>query len=263
MTVTRKADTVYFTLRELGAILLLAVLAAVTGAVVPSYFFPEARIADFVYGVLGLPGPGAGVLVFGGVLCFWLLIGKLLLKKPGTAVALAAAIIALDLLFGSQVILIQTLDVLLLVALIIEAVFLVPVDQKPVKNFLPVCLAGLGVVTLALAILGQARQGENDLAVTQFPVIYCLIAVMGLIFAVVCYQFPVKCLVAAGIANMYYMLHFWLFWGTGFAARFPRDWATIPVLLLVALLGGVIFASAAYAIDLLLLRYGREDTVTA
>jgi hypothetical protein len=48
---------------------------------------------------------------------------------------------------------------------------------------------------------------------------------------------------------MYYMLHFWLFWGSDFAARFPPDPVMIPVLFLVALLGGVISAAAAYGIS--------------
>jgi len=81
------SDTIYFTLREMGLILILSVIAAITGALVPSWLFPEGRISDFVYGTLGLPGPGAGVLIFGSILCFWLLVGLILVKKPGTGLA--------------------------------------------------------------------------------------------------------------------------------------------------------------------------------
>ncbi len=96
-------DSIYFNLKELGIILVLSILAAVSGALVPSYLFPEERISDIVYGILVLPGPGAGVLIFGGILCFWLLVGLILVKKPGTAVAMSMLLIAFDLLFGNQV----------------------------------------------------------------------------------------------------------------------------------------------------------------
>jgi hypothetical protein len=255
MTETGNIGTVYFNFRELGLILLLSVLAAVSGALVPSYLFPEGRISDFVYGVLGLPGPGAGVLIFGGILCFWLIVGLILVKKPGTAVVISVMIIAFDLLFGQQAVTIQVLDVLLVVALIIEAVCLLPFDRKPWKNILPFCLAGLSVVTLALALLGEARLGEADTPVPHFPILYCTFGILGLCCAVICYRYPVKYLIAAGIANMYYMLHFWLFWGDGFASRFPPVPGTIPVLFLVALLGGILFASTAYGVGLLIRRY--------
>jgi hypothetical protein len=252
---TKNSDTIYFNLGEVGLIILLSVIAAVSGALVPSWLFPEGRISDFVYGTLGLPGPGAGVLIFGGILCFWLLVGLILVKKPGTAVAMAAAIIAFDLLFGNQVVIIQIMDVLLVVALIIEVGCLTPVERGPWRNILPVCLAGLGFVTLALALFGQATQGEADIPVIGFPVIFCIIGIMGLCSAFISYRYPVRYLAAAGIANMYYMLHFWLFWGDGFASRFPPHVAMVPVLLLVALLGGILFATAAYGIDLILKRY--------
>ena len=124
-------DSIYFNLKELGIILVLSILAAVSGALVPSYLFPEERISDIVYGILVLPGPGAGVLIFGGILCFWLLVGLILVKKPGTAVAMSMLLIAFDLLFGNQVVIIQSLDVLFIVAIIIEAVCLIPVERNP------------------------------------------------------------------------------------------------------------------------------------
>ena len=258
MTESVTPDTIYFTLREMGFIIVLSVLAAMSGALVPSWLFPEDRISDFVYGVLGLPGPGAGVFIFGGILCFWLLAGLILVKKP--AVAMSVVIIAFDLLFGNQVILLQTIDVLLFVALIIEALCLLPADSKPWKYMLPVLFTILSIVTLSLAFLGQAKQGESDSIVTQFPVVYCIFGILGLCYALICYRYPVQFFLAAGIANMYYMLHFWLFWGDGFASRFPPDPAMIPVLLLGALLGGVVSASVASGVDLLRKIYRGTDT---
>jgi hypothetical protein len=90
---------------------------------------------------------------------------------------------------------------------------------------------------------------------------YCF-GILGLFYAFICYRYPVRYLLAAGIANMYYMLHFWLFWGTGFASRFPPDPFMIPVLLLVALLGGIIPATVASGIELFLRRSrGQENPV--
>jgi len=255
MTETGEGRGIYFSLKELGLILCLSVLAALSGALVPSFLFPEGRISDFVYGGLGLPGPGAGVLVFGGILCFWLITGLILIKKPGTAIAISAGIIAFDLMFGNQVVLLQVMDVLFIVAVIIEAVCLAPVEREPWRNILPGCLAGLGLVTLVIALLGLATQGESDILLAQFPVTYYVFSLAGLCCAVICYRYPARYLLAAGVANMYYLLHFWLFWGDGFASRFPPDPMMIPVLLLVALLGGVLFASAAYGIGRFWSRY--------
>jgi hypothetical protein len=255
MTEYGDRSTVYFTLRDLCTILLLSVLAAISGAVVPSYLFPEDRVSVIVYGVLGLPGPGAGVFIFGSILCFWLLTGLILVGKPGTAAAMAVAIIAVDLLIGSQVVLVQVMDVLLIVALIIEAVCLFPIHRSRWRYVLSGSLAGLGLVTLAIALLGQAAHGEADLPVTGFPVIFVLAGILGLCGAVVCYRYPARYLLAAGLALVYYQLHFWLFWGEKFGSRFPPDPAMIPVLLLVSLLGGILSGTAAYGIGLLLDRY--------
>jgi len=244
-------DGIYFSLREIGIILALSVLAALTGALIPSYFFPESRLSEYVYGMLELPGPGAGVLVFGSILCFWLLLGLILVKKPGTAAAMAMVLIAIDLLFGNQAVIIQSLDVLFIVAIIIEAGCLF-ISAGPLwKYFLPLVLMMLSLVTLGIALLGLAKQGEDNIALAQFPSVYYVFGILGLCYAVICYRYPGKYFVAAGLANMYYMLHFWLFWGDGFASRFPPDPAMMPILFLVALLGGIISASAIYGIEFL------------
>ncbi|MGA2917443.1 hypothetical protein [Methanoregula sp.] len=243
------ADTIYFTLQELGVIIVLSVLAALSGALVPSWLFPDNTISDFVYSTLGLPGPGAGELVFGSILFFWLLLGLLLVKKPGTAFAMAVVLIAIDLMAGSQVLVIHTLDVLLFVALIIEVISMAPVERRPWSYLLPACLLVFGITTLAIAVLGFATTGEMDTAVRGTPWSYYLSGIIGLISAFICYRYQVRYLLAVGLASMYYMLHFWLFWGSDFAARFPPDPVMIPVLFLVALLGGVISAAAAYGIS--------------
>lgn len=238
-------NTLYFTLRELGVILLIALLAAVSGALVPSWLFPEGTVSTIVYGWLGLPGPGAGVLIFGSILCFWLLAGRILVGKPGTAATIAIAIIAIDLLFGSQTVLVQVLDVILIVAVIIEAVLLLPAVPRSWNRVLPAALAALSLYTLVIAAAGMAAAGEADAAVSGIPYGYYLFGIAGLCIAAGTSRIPPEFTLAAGIANLYYLLHFWLFWGSSFAGRFPPDPAMIPVLLLVALAGGVVAAAAA------------------
>ena len=215
-------EGIYFSLMEIGLIIALSALAALTGALVPSYFFPEGRLSEYVYGMLKLPGPGAGVLVFGSILCFWFLLGLILVKKPGTAAAMATVLIAFDLLFGNQVVIIQSLDVLFIAAIIIEAVFLFMAAESSWKYFLPLALMMLSLVTLGIALLGLAKLGEDNIPLAQFPTVYYVFGILGLCYAVICYRYPGKYFVAAGLANMYYMLHFWLFWGDDFASRFPR-----------------------------------------
>ena len=120
MAETENSGSIYFTVRKIGILVLLSVLAALTGALVPSYLFPEDRVSAIVYGALGLPGPGAGVLIFGSILCFWLVLGLLVIKKTGSAVVMSVLIIAIDLLFGQQSVTLNTLDVFVFVALILE-----------------------------------------------------------------------------------------------------------------------------------------------
>lgn len=255
MTDPGENGAVYFTVSQLGIILVLSVLAAVSGALVPSYLFPDNRISDIVYGILAMPGPGAGVLIFGGILCFWLVLGLRLLKKPGTAVVMSMLIIAIDLLIGGETASVQTLDVLLFVALIIEVLAMLPFGKAPLANVMPVVLGGLGAITLLLVFAGEARVGENGTAATGFPFGYVVIGILALCYAAVCYRYPVKYLSACAFANMYYMLHFWLFWGASFAARFPATLDLIAVLLCVAAVGGILSATVAYGIDLLVKKY--------
>jgi len=243
---------IYFSLKEIGVILVLSLLAALTGALVPSYFFPEGTISTYAYGALMLPGPGAGVLIFGSILCFWLLLGLSLVKKTGTAVAMAIVLVSIDLLFGNQAVIIQSLDVLFIVAIIIESVSHFMPQHSVWDYLLPATLGVFSIVTLAVVLLGCAKEGEDNHVLTQFPWIYCIFVVLGLCAAAACYRYPGKYFVAAGLANMYYLLHFWLFWGNDVGSRFPPDPLMIPVLFLVVLVGGIVAASAVYGIEYLL-----------
>ncbi len=198
-------------------------------------------------------------MVFGGILCFWLVLGLLLVKKPGTAVVMSLLVIAIDLLTAGETATVQTLDVLLFVAIIIEVISLLPVEKSPLKNVMPVLLAVLGAIILFLLVTGAAKVGENGSAATEFPLGYAVIGILALCYAFVCYRYPVKYLAACAIANMYYMLHFWLFWGVTFADRLPVSPDIVPVLLCVAATGGVLFATAAYGIVLLTNLYGGKN----
>jgi hypothetical protein len=59
---------------------------------------------------------------------------------------------------------------------------------------------------------------------------------------------------------MYYILHYWLFWGKkGVASAFPAT-SAIPVLLLYAFIAGAILAMIACGIDRLWKMYRGRDT---
>jgi|WetSurMetagenome_2_1015567.scaffolds.fasta_scaffold07111_6 hypothetical protein len=241
--------TGYFSFKELGIMALLAFLEMLTGTFALQYFLSGTDTSGFVYGALGLPGPGAGVLVFGSILCFWLMLGLLAVKKTGTAIVLSVMVMAFDLTIGGQIITLQSLDVILIAAVIIEVLALLPSNKSPVNSTMPVLMAVLGVFTLGLAVTGQARMGEEGVPVAGFPIGYVTIGTVALCYALICYRYPVTWFAAGACANMYYVLHFWLFWGTSFAGRFPVSPELIPVLFCVAAVGGVIAATGAYGID--------------
>jgi hypothetical protein len=250
MTDTGATPTGYFSFRELGIMGVFALLAMLSGTYAPQYLLPGGDISGFVYGFLGLPGPGAGVLVFGSILCFWLVLGLLTVKKTGTAIVLSIMVIALDLLIGGQTITLQALDVILIVAVIIEVLALLPPKRSPMNFAMPVLMAVLGAVTLALAITGQARMGEEGVPVAGFPAGYVVLGSLALCYALICYRYPVRWFAACACAMMYYVLHFWLFWGASFAGRFPVSPELVVVLFCVAAVGGVIAATGAYGISL-------------
>jgi hypothetical protein len=74
---------------------------------------------------------------------------------------------------------------------------------------------------------------------------------IGLVVALVCYVYPLKYLICTGVANLYYIMHYWLFWGKdGIATRFPVLPA-LPVLILYALGVGAVLGLLAYGVYLL------------
>ena len=115
---------------------------------------------------------------------------------------MAIILIAIDLMAGSQALVIQTLDVLLFVALIIEAIGMVPVERRPWSCLLPACLLIFGITTLAVAILGFATTGEMDTAVTGISWSYYFSGILGLVCAFICCRYQVRYLLAAGLASM-------------------------------------------------------------
>jgi hypothetical protein len=254
----------YFPFREWVIIAFLAILAVISGVYAPTYLLPGGSVPTLMHAVMKLPGPGAGIMVFGGTLCFSLVLGLLLIKKPGTAVVMSLLVIAIDLLIGKQPVIVvslnlHSLDVILFVAIIIELLALLSWDKAPSKYVMPLLMAGLGVITLYLFLTGQAKMPGSATA-TDFPIGYVVVGILALCYAIICYCYPVKYLAACAIANMYYILHFWLFFGDSFASRFPASPDIIPVLLCVATVGGVLFATAAYGVDLIWKSYAGQSS---
>ena len=108
---------------------------------------------------------------------------------------------------------------------------------------------------------GKAMTGEGSAAAVAsgFPIGYVIMAILGFCVAGICYFYPVKYVVCAGIGTMYYILHYWLFWGKkGIASAFPATTA-IPVLLLYAFIVGALLAMLASGIDLLWKMYRESE----
>lgn len=249
MTETEETALGYFSFRDLGLMFVLALLAVLAGLYGPQYPLPGGTIAGLVYNVLELPGPGAGVLIFGGIPCFFLILGMLLIKKPWTAVITSVFIIAIDLLMANQVSL-HTLDVYLFIAIIIEIIALLPVEKSRWKYLVPGILALLSILVIVQMLTGQAVTGEDGAIAAAIPPGYVGIGLLGVLFAVVCYFYPLKYFIAGAIANLYFLFHDFLFWGSnGFATALPVLPA-LPVLVLAALTGGLVSATVAYGIDL-------------
>jgi hypothetical protein len=253
----------YFSFREWIIIACLAILAVITGVYAPVYLLPGGGVPTLMHQIMKLPGPGAGIMVFGGTLCFSLVLGLLLIKKPGTAIVISLLVIAIDLLMGKQPVVVvslnlHSLDVILFVAVIIEILALFSWEKTPLKYVMPVLLAGLGAITFCLFSTGQAKMSGGAVA-TVFPIGYVITAILALCYAVICYRYPVRYLAACAIANMYYILHFWLFFGKSFAVQFPTAPDITLVLLCVAAVGGVLFATAAYGVNKLSKVYGGAE----
>jgi hypothetical protein len=90
----------YFTRNELIIILILAVLAYLTGTYGLNYVLPGGPGSGFVHGFLKLPGPGTGIFNVSAFTCLWLVLGLLIIKKPGTALFIAVLIMIFGLAFS-------------------------------------------------------------------------------------------------------------------------------------------------------------------
>lgn len=277
----------YFSKKDWGVIIFLSVIVVLFGYFGLPYIVPALGGAGFVHGMLKLPGPGAGVVMSSAFVCFWLVLGLIITRKPGTMLTMSLLITLIRILWAVTIGIIQTdphnavaavslgdpmqaiamngvffrLNVIPIVAMICEAIYLLPVDRKPWRYVFPSCIALLGLIIVTSLVTGQTTTGEgrNAAASSVFPIGYIAIAILGFSVAVGCYMYPVKYFVCAGVGNLYYILHYWLFWGKdGFATRFPVLPA-IPILVLYALVMGVLLAMLAYGIYLLLKVYLNKD----
>lgn len=245
----------YFTFRDLVIIFFLAILAVITGTFAPDYI-AQGGVPTIMHGILKLPGPGAGIMLFGGTLCFSFVLGLLLIRKPRTAVVMSLLVIAMDLVIGKQAVVVVSMNfysliIILVIAVMIEGLARLHWENRPLKLVIPVVLAGLGLITLYLFLTGQVKMPGGATAATTFPIGYVITALLALAFAIICYRYPLKYFAGCAIATMYYILHFWLFFGKSFASSFPASPDIIPVLFCVAAVGGVLFAALAYGIDTL------------
>jgi chromate transport protein ChrA len=143
---------------------------------------------------------------------------------------------------------VHSLDVILFIAIIIEVLALLSWDKPLLKYIIPVILAVLGAITLFVYLSGQDKIG------------YVIIAILAFCFALVFYRYPMKFLAACAIANMYYILHFWMFCGDSLAARFPATPVLVPIILCAGIVGGFLFTTAAYGVDMLMKSYMDQDS---
>ena len=279
MTNDKKQDgliakiTTYFTLHDLIIIAALAVLAFLTSTYGLSYILPGGPGGGFAHGFLKLPGPGAGIFITSAFICLWLVLGLLMTKKPGAAIGIVILITIITLVVSlimrgiflhknpenaeySFALEAQTL--LILVAFIIEGAGLLPLEKKPWQYIFPPFIGIMGIITLALMLTGNAKMGENGVAANVFPLGYAVVGILAILLAVICYSYPMKYVVGAGLAEVFYIVFCWLFNGkSGFATWLPVTPA-IPPLLTFALVFGSLMAAIAYGICLLWKLYARH-----
>lgn len=271
----------YFTPRDLGIITGIAIVAVLFGYFGLPQLVPSLGGAGFVHGMLKLPGPGAGIVISSAVVCFWLLLGRLIVKKPWTAFLIALIIILIRVLWGvfigqtptdghNQVAAIlpgallstgiARLDVILVAAAIIELAFFFPSDRKPWRYLFSGFVGIMAVLTLLLLCTGQVTSGDNGAVVTAYPIGYVIVGILGICTALICYRYPVNYLAGMGVATMYYICHYWLFWGkNGFASAIPATVPAVIVLVTYAMVCGVIMGAITCGILLLADTYRRHE----
>ncbi len=255
----------YFTLRDIEIILALGVVAFLTSRYGLSYMLPGGTAPSFVHGFLKLPGPGAGIFISSAFICIWLVLGVLLVKKPGAALGVGVVTYILMLL-GSVILGTGRMDwLVVMVAIIIEIFGLLAIEKKPWSYIFPAFIGIMGLITLALMATGNAKMGESGAAATVFPLGYAVTGIIAICIAVLCYMYPMKYVFGAGAAEIFYIVFCWLFNGkSGFATWVPVAPA-IPALLSFALVCGSSMALIAYGINALWNSYNKvplPDTET-
>jgi len=250
----------YFSKRDFLFMIVLAIMAFLTSNYGLKYLLPGGTAPGFVHGFLKLPGPGAGIFISCAFICFWLVLGLLLTKKPGTALGVAIITVIIQLLFSFAMGQPNRFQILLIaVGIIIEVIGLLPLEKKPLKYFFPALLCLMGLVTLGLMLTGNAKMGESGAAATVFPLGYAISGILALFFAVISYKFPVKYILGAGVSQMFYITYCWLFNGKkGFATWVPVTPA-IPALLTFSFVCGAFMAGIAYGFYLLLETYNTDN----
>ncbi|WP_292368038.1 hypothetical protein [Methanoregula sp. UBA64] len=255
----------YFTPQDMGIIIILALLAFLTSSFGLQHILPGGGGSSFVHGFLKLPGPGAGIFISAAFTCLWLVLGLLIIKKPGTAITMAVLIFAFMLLVSLVVGRGIRLDYLIVVvAIIIEIFGILALEKKPWNYLFPILLVIMGCITLALMLTGNAKMGENGAAATVFPLGYAVSGILALCLAAVCFLYPTaKYIIGAGCSQVFYITFCWTFNGkTGLFSWTPVVPA-IPALLTFAFVCGAVMAVLAYGFYLLWNTYSRHSVEKA
>jgi uncharacterized membrane protein YoaK (UPF0700 family) len=223
----------YFNAKELLIIAIFGIVGALTREYLPYYLMPEHEIPAFVHSMLHLPGPGAGILVFGGIICFWMLLAHTLIKKKGAAVFVSIFIIATDLFIGGYSSASWLLGPLIL-AIIIEIVMLFPVERPRSSYVAPATFGILTLICIVQILMGEEIWLKGGSVGVGIPIFL----VLGVIFAVFCLKYPLSYITAGALGNAGYLAYLWIF-------AFPnfKGWVNpiyVPVLLLNAMIGGAI-----------------------
>jgi hypothetical protein len=251
--------TGYFSKQDWGIIILLAIVAFATGSYGLKYILPGGTAPSLVHGFLKLPGPGAGIFIGSAFSCIWLVLALLLVKKPGTALTMTVLTIILGgiaALAGQGNLRFSMLAIA--VALIIEGAGLLPLEKKPWQYCFPPVIGIMGLITLALWLTGNAKMGENGAASTVFPLGYAVTGILALTLAVICWFYPMKYLVGAGIAEVFYIAFCWTFNGKSGLFTWVPATPAIPALLTFAMVCGAVMAFLAYVVYLLVRTYNGE-----
>lgn len=245
----------YFSLKELGIILSLSILAVITGTILPGILVAGGKgyMPALMHGILKFPSPSAGFIVFGGVLCFWLVLALLLVRKPWTAISVSLLIIVMDAIICQQPCPvaptnIESLSALLIVAVIIELLALLSWEKTPLRYLMTILFVVLGAALAVVYFTGDNRIG------------YVLIAFLAFCYAYICYRYPLKFLAAAALASIYYMVHFWVFFHeSNKTFALPLSPGLLLVHLTIVAVGGALFATLAYGVDRLVNIYRGHD----